>query len=90
MPPVISDISLDQHCVSDEVARWLEMSKPTFVNGRYVKAKLSARRLAKIRKQYVSGGYYWPTKPLRERSLDMTPKHSRKEKGREERYDQSC
>ncbi|XP_028414319.1 uncharacterized protein LOC114537485 isoform X2 [Dendronephthya gigantea] len=75
----------DEQCVSDEVAKWLELSKPTFVNGRYVKAKLSARRLAKIRKQYVSDGYYWPTKPLRDRSLDMVPKYSKKEKAREER-----
>jgi hypothetical protein len=74
-----------QPCVSEEVARLLEMSKPTFVNGRYVKAKLSARRLAMVRKQYIANGYFWPEKPLRDRSLDMTSKVSKKEKAKEER-----
>lgn len=56
------------------------MSKPTFVNGCYVKAKLSARRLAEKRKQYIAAGFYWPEKPLRDRSLDMISKGTKRER----------
>ena len=63
------------------------MSKPTFINGRYVKAKLSARRLAAKRKQLIAAGHYWPEKPMRDRSLDMTSrKTAKKEREREARW----
>lgn len=81
----LSYVFVEHPCVSEEVAKLLEMSKPTFVNGRYVKAKLSARRLAEKRKQYIAAGYYWPEKPLRDRSLDMMSKGTKQEKKREAR-----
>lgn len=62
------------------------MSKPTFVNGRYVKAKINARKLANLRKKYIADGYFWPEKPLRDKSLDFTNRGSKKEKAKEERY----
>ncbi len=71
--------------VSAPVARILENSKAKLVNGKLIKPKYNARKLARLRKQYISEGYYWPEKPMRDRTLDKAPAGTKREKEREER-----
>eukprot|EP00794_Sanderia_malayensis_P020562 gene20562-22584_t len=71
--------------VSAPVARILENSRPKIVNGVFFKPRYNGRQLAKLRKQYISEGYYWPEKPMRDRTLDRTPAGTKREREREER-----
>ena len=70
-----------------EVADILLRSKPEFVRGNWRKPKISARRLADLRTQYVAKGFYWPEKPMVDRGLDRTPKGHKFQRLKEERYD---
>ena len=71
--------------VHPHVATVLQNSRPKFVRGNWRKAKVSGRRLAELRKMYVSMGYYWPEKPMIDRGLDTTPKGHRYEREKEAR-----
>ncbi|XP_001640517.2 uncharacterized protein LOC5520690 [Nematostella vectensis] len=71
--------------VSPEVAQILEDSRPKFINNNWHKPKISARRLAELRKAYIAQGFYWPKKPMIDRGLDKTPKGHKYEQEKEER-----
>ena len=71
--------------VSAPVARILENSKARVVDGVLIKPKYNARKFAMLRKRYISEGYYWPEKPMRDRTLDKAPTGTLREKRREER-----
>ena len=71
--------------VPDIVLKLQQLSKPTFVNQRWRKAAISARKLAGIRKAMVATGVYWPPKPLRDRSTDKPFKLIKHERTRQER-----
>ena len=71
--------------VHPEVAEILRKSKPQKVGDEWHKPKISARRLADLRKQYIAKGYYWPEKPMVDRGLDRMPKGHKYEKRKEER-----
>lgn len=49
------------------------------------KPKLSARRVAELRKKYLAQGYYWPERPLVDRGMDKTPKGHKYEREKEEK-----
>ena len=61
------------------------LSRPTFVNGRWRKPELSARRVAMVRQTMLSQNVYWPDKPLRNLGADKPLKLSRHEREREAR-----
>ena len=61
------------------------LSKPTFVNGRWRKPELGARRVAMVRQTMLSQNVYWPDKPLRNLGADKPLKLSRYERERETR-----
>ena len=71
--------------VHPEVAEILRKSKPQKVGDKWHKPKISARRLADLRKQCIAKGYYWPEKPMVDRGLDRMPKGHKYEKRKEER-----
>ena len=71
--------------VHPEVAEILGKSKPQKVGDKWHKPKISARRLADLRKQYIAKGYYWPEKPMVDRGLDRMPKGHKYERRKEER-----
>ena len=71
--------------VHPEVAEILRKSKPQKVGQNWHKPKISARRLAVLRKQYIDQGYHWPEKPMVDRGLDRLPKGRKDEKRKEER-----
>lgn len=74
--------------VHPEVAEILQKSKPQKMGRTWHKPKISARRLAMLRKQYIAQGYYWPDKPMVDRGLDRLPKGHKYEKQKEERLAQ--
>ena len=67
------------------MAEILRKSKPQKVGDNWHKTKISARRLAVLRKQYIAQGYYWPENPMVDRGLDRVPKGHKDEKRKEER-----
>ena len=71
--------------VHPKVAEILQKSKPQKAGDKWHKPKISARRLADLRKQYIAKGYYWPEKPMVDRGLDRMPKGHKYEKRKEER-----
>ena len=71
--------------VSAPVRRILENSKVRRVDGQVIKPKYNARQFAQLRKKYITAGYYWPDKPMRDRNLDRAPAGGIREKRREER-----
>ena len=73
--------------VSAPVRRILENSKSRYVDGQLVRPKYNARKVARLRKQYIAEGYYWPDKPMRDRNLDNAPAGKMRHKRREERYE---
>ena len=44
------------------------------MDGKWIKPLYNARKLAKLRNEYIAKGYYWPQKPMADRGLDRTPK----------------
>ena len=71
--------------VHPEVAKLLQDSKPRLVNRNWRKPRISARRLAELRKKYIAMGFYWPEKTLIDRGLDKPPKGHRFEREKQER-----
>ena len=71
--------------LSETVFRVLQLSKPTFVNGRWRKPSISRRELAEMRKYLLSLGAEWPEKKLRDRGADKPYKLTKWERGREAR-----
>ena len=69
----------------DVVLKVQQLAKPTFVNGRWRKPFLSARDLARTKRQLFAAGVYVPLKPLRDRSNDKPLKLTKFERGRDER-----
>ena len=76
--------------VSAPVRRILENSKVRIVDGKRIRAKYNARKVAQLRKKYIAAGYYWPEKPMRNRNLDRTPAGGIREKRKAERYEFIC
>ena len=68
------------------VMKLQQMAKPSFVNGRWRRGVLSARRMADVRKSLVAEGIYCPPKPLRDRGADKPLKLNKHERTRAERY----
>ena len=60
--------------VHPEVADILRNSRGRLVDGKWIKPLYNARKLAKLRNEYIAKGYYWPQKPMADRGLDRTPK----------------
>lgn len=71
--------------VHPEIVEILEKSRPQLVGNNWHKPKLSARRVAELRKKYVALGYFWPQRPLVDRGLDKTPKGHQYERVKEEK-----
>jgi len=71
--------------VHPEIIEILEKSRPKLVGNNWHKPKLSARRVAELRKKYVALGCYWPLRPLVDRGLDKTPKGHKYERDKEEK-----
>ena len=67
------------------VAKLQQLAKPSFVNGRWRKGEMSARKLAEIRRMLVVQGVDWPAKPLRDRGADKPLKLNKHERSRDER-----
>jgi len=55
------------------------------VDGKWIKPLYNARKLAKLRNEYIAKGYYWPQKPMADRGLDRTPKGHKRVMLQEER-----
>ena len=71
--------------LADAVKKIIDLSKPLYIDGQWKKPRISGRKYARLRKQFVSSGYYWPEKPLRDRSKDVPSKGHKWEREREER-----
>ena len=56
------------------------------MDGKWIKPLYNARKLAKLRNEYIAKGYYWPQKPMADRGLDRTPKGHKRVMLQEERY----
>lgn len=76
-----------QQRIPDIVLKVQQMAKPSFINGRWRRGVLSARRMADVRKSLVAEGIYWPPKPLRDRGADKPLKLNKHERTRVERYE---
>ena len=74
-----------QSKVPDLVLKFKQLAKPTFVNGRWRKPAISARRMAEIRKSLVASGVCWPPGPLANRGGDKPLKLIKHERNREKR-----
>ncbi|XP_062503077.1 uncharacterized protein LOC134180029 [Corticium candelabrum] len=74
--------------LADAVKKIIDLSKPLYIDGQWKKPRISGRKYARLRKQFVSSGYYWPEKPLRDRSKDVPSKGHKWEREREERLSQ--
>ena len=72
--------------LSETVFRVLQLSKPTFVNGRWRKPAISRRELAGMRKYLLALGAEWPEKKLRNRGGDKPYKLTKWERGIESRF----
>ena len=70
---------------SDAVQKLLQLAKPTFVNGRWRKPAINARKLAGIRRKMVASGVEWDPRPLRDRGGDKPLKLTKWEREREAR-----
>ena len=57
------------------------------MDGKWIKPLYNARKLAKLRNEYIAKGYYWPQKPMADRGLDRTPKGHKRVMLQEERYE---
>lgn len=71
--------------VPEVVQKLQQLARPTFVNGRWRKPAINARKLAAIRRDMVAQGTYWPPKPLRDRGGDKPFKLAKHEREREAR-----
>lgn len=71
--------------VPDLVLKLQQLARPTFVEGRWRKPKISPRKLATIRKSLVAEGVWWPPRPLRDRGADKPLKLKKWERQKEER-----
>ena len=71
--------------IPDIVLKLQQLAKPTFVDGRWRKPKISARKLAMLRKSLVMDGILWPPRPLRDRRADKPLKLRKWERQKEER-----
>ena len=71
--------------VHPEVAEILRNSRGRLVDGKWIKPLYNARKLAKLRNEYIAKGYYWPQKPMADRGLDRTPKGHKRVMLQEER-----
>lgn len=71
--------------VPDLVLKLQQLARPTFVEGRWRKSKISPRKLATIRKSLVAEGVWWPPRPLRNRGADKPLKLKKWERQKEER-----
>ena len=71
--------------VHPEVAKILRDSRPRLMHRNWRKPRISARRLAELRKKYIAMGFYWPEKPMADRGLDKTPKGHRYEREKQAR-----
>lgn len=74
-----------QSKLPEVVLKLQQLAKPTFVNRRWRKPALSARRLADTRKSLVAKGVYWPPKPLTDRGNDKPFKLIKHEREKEKR-----
>ena len=72
--------------LADAVKKILALAKPVYLDGQWKKPKISGRKLACLRGQYVAAGYYFPQKPLRDRSRDLPPKGHKWQRQKEGRY----
>lgn len=71
--------------IPDVVLKLQQLARPTFVDGRWRKPKISARKLAMLRKSLVMDGVLWPPRPLRDRGADKPLKLRKWERQKEER-----
>ncbi|KAL9954789.1 hypothetical protein ACROYT_G042366 [Oculina patagonica] len=77
---------MEEHIpVHPEVAEILRNSRGQVVDGKWHKPLYNARKLAKLRNEYIAKGYYWPEKPMADRGLDRTPKGHKRVMLQEER-----
>lgn len=77
---------MEEHTpVHPEVAEILKNSRGRLVDGKWIKPLYNARKLAKLRNEYIAKGYYWPQKPMADRGLDRTPKGHKRVMLQEER-----
>lgn len=67
------------------LSRLLQLSRPTFVNGRWRKAELSGRKLADVKRALRAQGEDIPLHPLRDRGGDKPFKLTKWERNREAR-----
>ena len=74
-----------QSKIPELVLKLQQLAKPTFVNRRWRKPAISARRLADMRKSLVAEGVYWPPKPMADRGGDKPFKLIKHERDREKR-----
>lgn len=77
--------SMAQSKLPEVVLKLKQLAKPTFVNRRWRKPALSARKVAEARKSLVAEGVYWPPGPFRDRGKDKPFKLIKHEREREER-----
>ncbi len=77
--------SMAQSKMPDVVLKLQQLAKPTFVNKRWRKPILSARRLADTRKSLVAEGVHWPPKPFLDRGGDKPFKLIKHEREKEKR-----
>lgn len=75
-----------QQKIPEVVLKLQELAKPTFVNRRWRKPALSARKLAEAKKSLLATGVYWPPKPFADRSTDKPLKLIKHERERQQRY----
>jgi hypothetical protein len=64
--------------------------RPTFVNGRWRKPKLSRRKIAQVRKQVLMAGMAWPFERIRNAAPVTKFKGHKADKQHRERYDCIC
>lgn len=67
------------------LAKLAQVSKPTFVNGRWRKPELGARKLAEVKRSLRAQGVPVPLEPLQDRSKDKPFKLPKWERNREAR-----
>ncbi len=83
---ILIKTSMAQPKIPELVLKLQQLAKPTFVNSRWRKPAISARRLADMRKSLVAEGVYWPPKPMADRGGDKPFKLIKHERDREKRY----
>lgn len=79
------EVSAMARRIPDVILKLQQLARPTFVDGRWRKPKISARKLAVLRKSLVVDGVWWPPRPLRDRGADKPLKLRKWERQKEER-----